>query len=235
MAQTHLESYKKTFTAFAGADIVATFNGKIVGELQALSYNVTREKAPIYTLGNANPRSFSRGKRGIAGTMVFVVFDRDAFIAQMQTQGDEFKTYSTFSANVSEDSIYSGMSGWDEFMTKAVADSYNENTGVFDESAANNLVTDAEFEYPDQIPPFNVTVVFQNEYGQAAKLELLDVEILNYGMGFSVDDVTMEMACTFICRSMKHMRPITLKHVKGGWTSQGGQAEKVGVSMEGEL
>jgi hypothetical protein len=83
MAQSHLENYKKTFTAFAGADIVATFNGKIVGELQALSYNVTREKAPIYTLGSANPRSFSRGKRGIAGTMVFVMFDRDALIAQM--------------------------------------------------------------------------------------------------------------------------------------------------------
>ena len=36
------------------------------------------EKAPLYTLGNANPRSFSRGKRGIAGSMVFTLFDRSA-------------------------------------------------------------------------------------------------------------------------------------------------------------
>jgi hypothetical protein len=235
MAQSHLENYKKTFTAFTGADIVATFNGKIVGELQALSYNVTREKAPIYTLGSANPRSFSRGKRGIAGTMVFVMFDRDALIAQMRTQDEAFKTFTTYAANVSEESIYAGMSGWDEYMSKAIGDAYNPTTGQFNENNSGNLVAEAEFEYPDQIPPFNITVVFQNEYGQAAKLELLDVEILNSGMGFSVDDVTMEMACTFICRTMKHMRPISLKRVTGNATSQGGTADVYGTVAEGEF
>lgn len=29
-------------------------------------------------MGNPNPRAFSRGKRGIAGSLVFTVFDRDA-------------------------------------------------------------------------------------------------------------------------------------------------------------
>jgi hypothetical protein len=235
MANTHLEKYQKTFTSFAGADIVATFNGKIVGELQALSYNVTREKAPIYTLGSANPRSFSRGKRGIAGTMVFVMFDRDAIIAQMSAQEDVFKQFYTFAGNTSEESIYSGMSGWDEYMTRALGEAYDPNAGTFDESKASGMVVAAEFEYPDQIPPFNITVVFQNEYGQAAKLELLDVEILNSGMGFSVDDVTMEMACTFICRSMKHMRPINLKNVQGGWSNQGGVAEQYGTSAVGQF
>lgn len=31
-------------------------------ELQGISYNITREIAPIYTCGDADPRSFSRGK-----------------------------------------------------------------------------------------------------------------------------------------------------------------------------
>lgn len=56
-----VESYTKTYTTFSGCDIVASFNGKMVGELQGITYSVSREKAPIYTLGSAEPRSFSRG------------------------------------------------------------------------------------------------------------------------------------------------------------------------------
>jgi hypothetical protein len=113
-------------------------------------------------------------------------------------------------------------------MTEQMLEAYDTSTGQTNDANLGNIVTEAEFEYPDQIPPFNITIVFQNEYGQAAKLELLDVEILNSGMGFSVDDVTMELACTFVCRSMKHMRPISLKTVSGGYTRQGGAATEAG-------
>jgi hypothetical protein len=61
MAMTHLERYKKTFTSFSGAEGLAMFNGRVIGELQGLTYSVTREKAPIYTFGDSNPRSFTRG------------------------------------------------------------------------------------------------------------------------------------------------------------------------------
>ena len=37
----------------------------------------------MYTLGNADPRSFSRGKRAIAGSCVFAVFDRDALLDEL--------------------------------------------------------------------------------------------------------------------------------------------------------
>lgn len=53
--------YSKTFTSFGGADIMATFNGRVIGELQAITYSVTREKVPVYVLGDPNPKSFSRG------------------------------------------------------------------------------------------------------------------------------------------------------------------------------
>ena len=58
--------YTATYTSFSGSDIIATFtppNGQavVIGELQAITYSITREKAPIYTLGSPDPRSFSRG------------------------------------------------------------------------------------------------------------------------------------------------------------------------------
>ena len=38
----------------------------------------------VYTLGSAEPRSFSRGKRGIAGNLVFIVFNRDALLSSLE-------------------------------------------------------------------------------------------------------------------------------------------------------
>ena len=59
--KTSVEEYTETYTSFSGADIVASFNGVVIGELQGITYSVSREKAPIYCLGSPEPRSFSRG------------------------------------------------------------------------------------------------------------------------------------------------------------------------------
>lgn len=42
-----MEKYTRTFSSFSGADIVATFAGRVVGELQAITYHVTREISPM--------------------------------------------------------------------------------------------------------------------------------------------------------------------------------------------
>jgi hypothetical protein len=39
--------YTKTYTTFGGCDIVPTFNGKVIGEIQAITYSLTREKVPV--------------------------------------------------------------------------------------------------------------------------------------------------------------------------------------------
>jgi hypothetical protein len=174
-------TYTKTYTSFSGADIVATFNGKMIGELQAITYSVTREKAPIYTMGSANPRSFSRGKRGIAGSLVFTVFDRDALhglksgatIHRHKLAGDNFIPVHQLTGG-----------------TDAVGDWNSGNTPVT---------------YSDEIPPFDIVINFLNEYGQSASMEIRGVEILNEGSGMSIDDITTEKACTFIAREIVPM------------------------------
>ena len=71
---------KKGYNSFSGVDIKAVFGNMVIGELQAISYSVSREKAPLYTMGSADCRAYSRGKRGIAGTLIFLMFDRHAFL-----------------------------------------------------------------------------------------------------------------------------------------------------------
>ena len=61
MAQSNSSEYTNTYSTFSGCDITCSFGSQVIGELQGISYSVTREKAPVYTMGSANPRSFSRG------------------------------------------------------------------------------------------------------------------------------------------------------------------------------
>ena len=65
----------RTYTSYSGVDIRVVINGAQVGSMQALSYAIQREKAPIYVMGSVDPISYSRGKRGIAGTMISLMMD----------------------------------------------------------------------------------------------------------------------------------------------------------------
>ena len=38
-----VEEYTKTYTSFSGCDIVASFDGIQIGELQGITYSVSRE------------------------------------------------------------------------------------------------------------------------------------------------------------------------------------------------
>lgn len=189
---TTVSRYQQTFTSFSGADIVCTFNGIVIGELQAITYSVTREKAPNYVMGDPNPKSFSRGKRGIAGSLVFTIFDRDALSA--------LKSQATVHRH--------GLN-----QTDALSDPKTEMLDASGVAAGltsrgdllSGWQTKRQASFLDEIPPFDITVNFLNEYGQASKLELYGVEILNEGMGMSVDDITTEKACTFIARNVVAM------------------------------
>lgn len=208
------EEYTKTYSTYSGCDIVATFNGKVLGELQAITYSISREKAPVYTMGSPEPRSFSRGKRGIAGTMVFTVFSRDALIDEM---GKMFKEHpergvqkflmndpDTVNSRVPELTTgFASIEDWDTQMTELANGSpTSPATGTI-----SDIVGKFAPRYADEILPFDVTVTFANDYGQKAVLVIYGVELLNEGTGFSIDTVISEKAYTFVARRIDYMRP----------------------------
>ena len=171
-----------------------------------------KEKAPIYTLGSPEPRSFSRGKRGIAGTLVFTVFDRDALIDAMQDHIKREKTFHRIgNDNVNEFSRIS-IDEWDKQMTDLAVS--GTDSGSSDAAAQNastitkNISNAATPEYDDEVPPFNITISFANEYGQKAVVVIYAVEILNESTGFSIDNVVSEKACTFVARRVGFMKPV---------------------------
>jgi len=174
----------RTYTSFTGADLKAVFHNRVVAELVGISYTITREIAPIYTTGNADPRSFSRGKRGIAGTMVFQKFDRQAL------------------RDLMDEAVYVAKNDdWQSIGWRPI----NEISGFAnDERLGVRLATPV---YVDQIPPFDITITYQNELGHLAWEKLIAVQILNEGNGISIDDLTNETNCTFVCRHVTGMIP----------------------------
>ena len=203
--------YTRTYTTFSGCDLVATFGAVVIGELQAISYSISREKAPVYTLGSAEPRSFSRGKRGIAGSLVFTAFDRDALLyalkenainaASFQRIGGELNMQplriDEWDKKISDQTGLANLIGIDNAIDAGIAD-----------QITNNVAKAAVPYYCDEIPPFDITISFANEYGQKAVIVIYGVEILNEGTGYSIDSIISEKACTFVARRVESMKPV---------------------------
>jgi hypothetical protein len=185
--------YEQTYTSFTGADMVATIAGVNIGTLLSVSFSIQREKAGIYTCGSPDYRSVSRGKRGIAGTLIFQVFNRDALYQIVADESLGFQFWQR-NSNVS--------------MPERKLNMPLINNDLVDwRQQSHAWGTYVPF-YADQIPPFDITMSFLNEIGNMAVMDIRGVEILNEGMGVSVEDMAIEQAMTFIARSVGKITPI---------------------------
>ena len=179
----------KTFNSFSGVDITPIFQGRPIGEIQAISYSINREKAPVYTMGKADPRSFARGKRGIAGSLIFIVFDKHSLL-------DRFAG-AQFSADTDERGIRNQIGAAGQLAA-------DFNAQVAEGGAADNSFNQelANPWYADQIPPFDIVLAAANEYGAQAVMKIYGVELLNENSGVSIDDIVTEQQYTYIARSI---------------------------------
>lgn len=50
----------------------------------------------------------------------------------------------------------------------------------------------------DQIPPFNIIITFNNEYGDVATMGIYGIRIVNEGATFSIDDMITEQVNTYV-------------------------------------
>ncbi len=206
---TSTKAIGQSYNSFSGIDIKAVFNNVTLGEIQAISYSITREKAPIYTMGSADPRAFGRGKRGIAGTMIFIVFDRGALVG----------TFGVFSRNPADRLNFSADK--EELRSVQASNTPNIQQGIQEsrtlleaarnESPIQNVGGDQAITapwYADQIPPFDVTLAAANEYGALAVMRIFQCEVLNEGYGVSIDDIVSEQQFTYVARQVINWQAI---------------------------
>jgi len=205
--------YSRSYNSFSGVDIKGVFANKVIASLQAISYSITREKAPIYTMGSADPRSFSRGKRGIAGTLVFVVFDRHVLLSELGGYAaDEGLKFQSDKDDVRPEfrSLHSDRVGG----TNLTSTSGVTAADTVDSQESNIATVGGDQElakawYTDQIPPFDVTLAAANEYGALAVMRIYGVELLNEGYGVSIDDIVSEQQHTYVARTIIGWSPVS--------------------------
>lgn len=198
----------KSYNSFSGSDIRAVIGQFQFAELQAVSYSVTREKAPIYTMGSADVRAFSRNKRGIAGSLIWINFDRHALLALFR------KSLSRFVANKDDVSpefqpdVNSFLDQTAIFNSQLVRTEGPDVSATIDQLDNVPIDTTSSWKtlatpwYSDQILPFDITLAGNNEEGAATAMRIFGVEILNEGSGVSIDDAVTEMQATFVARTV---------------------------------
>ena len=209
----------RTYTSYSGVDIRVVINGKPAGSMQALSYAIQREKAPIYVMGSVDPISYSRGKRGIAGTMISLMMDRH-FLHSDSFQGEKYladkdEIFASIgdNANTSLQDARGGDASVSLKMRDPAANIVpsersadigggREATRTYSVQNLSSNYEVASVYYVDQILPFDIAIVAANEYGQSAQMRLYGCEILNEGSGFSIDDIVIENQMTYVCRTI---------------------------------
>ena len=180
-----------------------------------MSYSVTREKAPLYTMGSPDPRAFSRNKRGIAGSLVWVNFDRHALLALVYQLGGQFvantddlrpQFMTDQNAYLSLTAIYQGT------LTRSSGQSSGATISQFDGtpvSAVSGFKQEASPWYSDPVLPFDITLAGTNEEGAASCMKITGVEILNEGSGVSIDDAVTEFQASFVARFIQPWQAVT--------------------------
>ena len=195
--------FQNTFTIHTGTDIHAVFNDMPISTVQGISYSVTRQKAPIYTMGSADLRAIARSKRGIAGSLIFTTTDKHALYDFMAASTFAAKPGSLEAASANPISAGDSTSNISNAIQSSTlgggsgtgADALNAN--IVDR-AVGSIV--ARPMYADEILPFDVTLSSANEYGKGAVMRIIGLEVLNEGSGMSIDDTSNEIQMTYLAR-----------------------------------
>ncbi len=209
------------YKAFSGANIYATIGHKRVGALQALTVSITREVVALYSFSDANPKAFVKGKRGIAGTLVFTQFDRHALLedvfrgANRGTLGQNNQMFRSRFAENSDALLSSPLyatSNFEHDLTQGVQNATGGAVGADISSELQTvyqLVKNQRRRYSDQIPEFDITVTMVNETGDAAFCVIGGIVLVNEGWGYTLDDLVSEVAFTYVARSISPLQSLT--------------------------
>lgn len=68
---------------------------------------------------------------------------------------------------------------------------------------------DSTYTKVDQLPPFNITMLFTNEYGYASKRTLLGVKFVTDGVVYSIQDMMVEQTLSWMALDFTPLVPLT--------------------------
>jgi hypothetical protein len=156
-------------------------------------------------MGSADPRSFSRGKRGIAGTLIFLVFDRHALLSTFgayATDTDKQIKFQSDKDDVKPDATNkTGSLGLADLTNAAGLNTIDSAETGLNTTASSDQEMVAPW-FIDQMLPIDITLAAANEYGSLALMKIFGAEMMNEGCGVSIDDIVTEQQISYVARSI---------------------------------
>lgn len=221
-----------TYRSLSGSEIHAVFGNIKFAELQMLKYAISRQKAPVYTMGSADMRAIARGARSINGALIFSHLSIGGLVNAMNKAGsrvflshDEQANYNTAyqsdgrMSNAQKSALrvggtlgqigYVGKDGLSA-LSGTGYDPFSEGTNVFEEVNYGSCTTAF---LADQLPPFDITLVGIPETAECGSVKasmqslvLRGVEIVSEASGTSIEDLVIEKQMSFLARSIRDWR-----------------------------
>jgi hypothetical protein len=130
-------------------------------ELTTISISIHRAHAPASALGFIGAKGYARGRRTVAGTMVFTQFTQDVLA--------EFLNSNLINSDVSADTTY----------TKV-----------------------------DQLPLFNLTLLFTSEYGYMSYRRLYGIDFVTDGTVYSSNDMMTEQTISYVASDFTPLKQL---------------------------
>lgn len=78
-----------------------------------------------------------------------------------------------------------------------------------DEAVTKDISKDSDYVKVDQLPPFNMTLMFADEYGSVSCRRLLGVELVTDGTVYSLNDMFSEQTVSYMATDFTPLVPIS--------------------------
>lgn len=172
-AKEGVQSYSSNiygfFNSFSGADIVAYIH-------------IPPQEKTMEDV--AGPQSMTEPIVGVLGSLQTISYSTFRDVQPVRTLGKTYSVgYTRGPRTIAGSMVWTTLDQY--VLAEALKYSY-----VDDYDPSTILI--------DQIPPFNIIITFNNEYGDVATMGIYGIRMVNEGSTFSVDDLISEQTNTYV-------------------------------------
>lgn len=206
---------ERIYQSFGGVNMKCHIGSKEVGSLNGLAVSITREAAPVFTMGHPSFRSIVRGKRAIVGSMSFATFDRHTLLYDIFAEGNNgmqtLYSGTTGRLDMARASLQSRMQAINNNDQASLIDAYTDVSKFKVEGVAGGYIasrwqdmfnTARQPKYIDELPPFNLTMTMVNDEGACSYFNIYGIYLLNEAFSYTLDDLTNDINVTYMARDI---------------------------------
>jgi hypothetical protein len=224
---------------FSGGDLHAYINNIKVGNLESVTWSISVEVVGNYVMGRRDAVLYTTGKRVVVGSIVLSQYDRHALLEQVfqVTKRGIFNQANLW--NPSNNLKLSGRARENEnvIMPDGINITDTQSTDpnkrgidaiessvlsrglsqtAFERQLQSQLIETArivgtqKFNYSDQLPPFDLTLVGVTKSGDAARCSIFGLQVTQETAGFSQNDLGNSVGMSFVALSVSPWRPVDL-------------------------